>query len=710
MNLPTPYQDYIALSKYARWLDEAKRRESFDESVRRYFAHFEKQFPFLKKDKEWKDIEKEYLNLGAVGSMRALMTAGPALERDNVAGYNCAYVAADYQRVFDEAMYVLMCGTGVGFSCESKYVDRLPTITEDFHDSDTTIVVPDSKSGWSKSLRELISLLYQGQVPKWDVSKVRPAGSRLKTFGGRASGPEPLVDLFKFVTNTFRRFAGQKLPPIAVHDLMCKVAEIVVVGGVRRSALISLSDLNDPLMRTAKSPFTVSEYTLLGYTEPDKKGETKRKYSVIVNDEPYGERSLIVELGDWESEQLQKDHQLHWNHVHPERSLANNSIAYDEKPSTTVLIDEWNALIRSYSGERGIFNREAAISLLTERRKESDYKDYGCNPCSEIVLRSKQFCNLSEVVVRAEDTLTDLKRKARFAAILGTAQATQTKFRYLGPAWRRNTEDEALLGISLTGIMDHPVLSGEQKGDQGVPSAKQLLPKWLEELKDVAVKTNEKWAKKFGINPAAAVTCVKPSGTVSQLVDSASGIHPRHAPYYIRTVRADKKDPLAQLMVDKGFPHEDAIGKEDTTWIFSFPIKAPEGSIYRDDRSAIQQLELWKTYQMHWCEHKPSITVYVKDTEWTEVLAWVDQNFDILSGVSFLPFDGGTYVQAPYQDILGEFDDDGTLISTAEDIYNCCVSLMPVGVDWSELSEYEDTDNTTGSQEYACTGGACEIV
>jgi ribonucleoside-triphosphate reductase len=635
--LKSSYEEYIALSRYARWDEEKGRRESWDETTQRWADFWGGRFPKHKKVIE--ELRDGIRNTEVMPSMRSLMTAGTALDRDEVAGFNCSYVAVDNPRVFDETMYVLTCGTGLGFSVERQYITKLPEIAEEFNESDTTIIVRDSKIGWAKSYRELISLLYQGQIPKWDTSKVRPAGAKLKTFGGRASGPEPLEDLFQFTIEVFRNAAGRKLNSIEVHDIMCKIAEIVVVGGVRRSALISLSNLSDPRMRDAKS-------------------------------------------GQWWIDNGQ-------------RALANNSVCYTEKPDIGIFMEEWKALYDSKSGERGIFNREAANNLLPDRRQDSGYSDWGCNPCSEIVLRSKQFCNLSEVVIRPEDTLDTLKEKVRRATIIGTFQATLTSFRYLSSAWKKNTEEEALLGVSLTGIMDHPVMSGRVANMDGFPQDKGL-EEYLQELKEVAVETNKEWASKLGINPATSITAVKPSGTVSQLVDSASGIHPRYSPYYIRTVRADKKDPLAQMMVEQGFPVEDDITKPDSGYVFSFPIKAPEGSVMRDDMSAIEQLELWKVYQLNWCEHKPSITVYVREHEWLEVGAWVYKHFDIVSGVSFLPHSDHSYKQAPYQEIT-------------EEEYNKWVSSMPEA-DWTKLGEYEKEDATTGMKEYACTSGACEIL
>lgn len=649
--LPTLYQDFIFLRTYSRWREQDKRRETWEETVGRYMNYWMKDVnnPLLD-IQTFDELEKAILNLEVMPSMRSLAAAGPALDRDNVAGYNCAYVAVDSPRAFDEAMYILMCGTGVGFSVERQYIAELPVVAESFHESDTIIAVADSKIGWAKSLRELISMLYAGQVPKWDVSKVRPAGAKLKTFGGRASGPEPLVKLFKFTVETFKRAAGRKLNSIECHDLMCKIAEIVVVGGVRRSAMISLSNLTDERMRTAKS-------------------------------------------GQWWLEDGQ-------------RALANNSVCYTEKPDVGIFMREWESLYESKSGERGIFNREAALKTIPDRRKESGYKDYGCNPCSEIILRSKQFCNLTEVIVRHNDTFDDLKRKVRIATILGTIQATLTDFRYLSKDWEKNTKEEALLGVSFTGIMDNLVMSNSLREGFGRDNPDQSdwaqfggtgsLHQVLEKLRDYAIEVNREWAAKLGVNPAAAITCVKPSGTVSQLVDSASGIHPRFSEYYIRRVRADKKDPLSQLMIDQGVPVE-SDKMNPSTWVFSFPMKAPEGAITNKDVTAIGQLELWKLYQEHWCEHKPSITVFYKDSEFLEVGAWVYKNFDSVSGISFLPHTDHTYEQAPYEAITKEE-------------YERMTAAMPKEIDWSQLSKYEVEDTTTSSKEFACSGNSCEIV
>jgi len=637
------YQQFIHKSRYARWLEKENRRETWEETVKRYFDFFEKHLEGKKGIKEQrKELEQAVLDMEIMPSMRSLMTAGEALERDNVAGYNCAYLAVNKTRAFDECLFILMCGTGVGFSVERREVEKLPEVPDELFDTDTTIVVADSKIGWAKAYKELIQMLYAGQVAKWDMSKVRPAGERLKTFGGRSSGQEPLDNLFRFTVEIFKNARGRKLSSIECHDIMCKIAEIVVVGGVRRSALISLSNLTDERMRKAKS-------------------------------------------GQWWLDNTQ-------------RALSNNSVVYTEKPDVNIFLKEWMALIESKSGERGIFNRQAAkkqVEKLGDRRDASH--SFGTNPCSEIILRDKEFCNLTEVVVRPSDCPKDLKEKVRLATILGTWQATLTNFRYLSKEWKSNCDEEALLGVSLTGIMDNEFTSGSYDKKKEVQAVLDQLPALLTMLKEICIDTNKKVSKQLGIKPSAAITCVKPSGTVSQLVDAASGIHARHSKYYIRTVRGDKKDPLCQFLVEKGIPHESDVTKPEHTWVFSFPIKTANSAICRNDRSAIQQLEFWKLYQESWCEHKPSVTITVKEDEWIEVGAWVYKHFDMISGISFLPYSDHSYKQAPYQ----ECD---------EEEYNAMVAKMPTDIDWNELSKYEVEDNTRGSQEYACTGDKCEVV
>ena len=633
MSLPTDYQTFIATSRYARWLDAENRREYWPETVNRYVEFMDQHLRVHNNYKMPAELKAELLdsiiNLEVMPSMRALMTAGDALTRENVAGYNCSYTPVNHPRVFDEILYILMNGVGVGFSVERDEINQLPIVNEHFEDSTTIITVADSKAGWARALRELIAMLYAGQKPSIDYSLVRPAGSRLKTFGGRASGPAPLEDLFIFTTKLFEQAAGRKLTSLECHDLVCKIAEVVVVGGVRRSALISLSNLSDGRMRNAKS-------------------------------------------GQWWEDNVQ-------------RALANNSVAYSDKPGMDAFMEEWLSLYQSKSGERGIFNREAAIKQASKNgRRDTEYA-FGTNPCSEIILRPHQFCNLTEVVVRADDSLDALKRKVRLATILGTFQATLTDFKYLRKVWRQNTEEERLLGVSLTGIFDSKWLTN--KGTM------QIVPN-LKEMREVAIKTNKEFAKSLGIQQSTAITCVKPSGTVSQLVDSASGIHPRYAPYYIRRVRGDIKDPLTRFLEEAGVPCEADVTNPEIM-VFSFPQKAPTTS--KKALTAIDHLELWKAYQDAWCEHKPSITVSVEEHEWMEVGAWVYENFDSVSGISFLPKSDHSYRQAPYEEITKEQ-------------YDALVAESPTSIDWRMLSDYELEDNTDSSQTLACTADGCEVV
>ena len=635
-NLPTQYQQFIHLSRYSRWMPQENRRETWEETVSRYFTFFESYLQKMHKykltDKLQNQLKDYILDLKIMPSMRCLMTAGEALEKENIAGYNCSYVAVDKPQAFDEILYILMNGTGVGFSVDRQSVNNLPDVAEEFHPSDTKIIVADSKLGWAKAFKELLAMLYHGQVPKWDLSKVRPAGAPLKTFGGRASGPEPLDDLFKFSVKVMRSAAGRKLTSLECHDIICKIAEVVVVGGVRRSALISLSNLSDDRMRAAKT-------------------------------------------GRW------------WE-TEPQRALANNSAIYTETPDMGIFLKEWRSLYDSKSGERGIFNRAPAVRVASEDgRRKTDGMEFGTDPCSEIILRSREFCNLSEVVVRAEDTMETLKEKVKLATILGTFQSTLVNFKYIAKEWNKNCKEERLLGVSLTGIMECRFTNGKESG----------LEERLQELKQIAIDTNKKYAKDIGINQSVATTCVKPSGTVSQLVDSASGIHTRHNPFYIRTVRGDVKDPLTQLMIDVGFPYEEDYMNKHSI-VFSFPQKADKDSVFRTDMSAIEQLAIWKIYQVNWCEHKPSVTISVKEDEWMSVGAWVYDNFDYMSGVSFLPHSDHIYKQAPYQDCT-------------EKEYNEFVKKMPKDVDWGLLSKYELSDQTIASQELACSGPeGCDVT
>ena len=613
-----PYEQYIHKSRYARYLPEKQRRETWPETVARYIEFFRDKLDSTTAAR----LEAAILNLDVMPSMRALMTAGEALERDNVAGFNCSYLPIDNPRAFDELMFILLCGTGVGFSVERQYVNKMPEVAEEFFDTETVIQVADSKIGWAKSFRELISLLYSGQVPKWDVSKVRPAGEPLKTFGGRSSGPDPLVDLFKFTVEVFKKAAGRKLSSIECHDLCCKVADIVVVGGVRRSALISLSNLTDDRMRRAKS-------------------------------------------GEWWMES-------------PHQGLANNSVCYTEKPDFESFLAEWTSLFESKSGERGLFSRPAAKAIAARNgRRDPDY-DFGTNPCSEIILRPNQFCNLSEIVLRSNDTRESFLQKVEIATILGTLQATLTNFRYLRKCWADNTQDEALLGVSITGVMDNTKISGDAE--------------LLAEARELSVAVNETWAAKLGINQSTAITCVKPSGTVSQLVNSASGCHPRFSKYYVRRVRADKRDPMSTALIDAGVPYEEDKFNP-ATWVFSFPMKAPARSVTTSEMGAMEQLRVWSVLQEHWCEHKPSITVYYKDSEFLEIGQWVYNNFDTVSGISFLPYSDHSYVQAPYEEI-------------DEKAYKELLKTMPKTINW-DINEYEDM--TEGAQNLACVAGACEV-
>ncbi len=628
----TPYSTFIAKSRYSRYLNDKNRREHWNETVSRYFTfmfeHLEDKYNYKPTEALRTELTNAVQNLEVMPSMRAIMTAGKALDRDNTAGYNCSYLPIDDPKAFDEAMYILLCGTGVGFSVEHKYVNQLPEVPEQLFDSQTTIVVADSKEGWAKALRQLIALLYSGEVARYDLSRIRPAGARLKTFGGRASGPGPLDELFKFTTAKFRGAVGRKLTSIECHDILCKIGEVVVVGGVRRSAMISLSDLEDDRMRSCKS-------------------------------------------GNW------------WEQ-NAHRALANNSATYNSKPEIGQFLQEWTSLYNSHSGERGIFSREASKSQAAKNGRRNSSFDFGTNPCSEIILRPYQFCNLTEVVVRAEDTVETLAKKIRIATIMGTFQSTMTNFPYLRKVWQKNTEEERLLGVSLTGILDNKWM-----GEVSDSTAKAL-----EQLRKVAVDTNADLATQLGIPQSAAITCVKPSGTVSQLVDSASGIHARHSQYYIRRVRGDKKDPLSAFLTSAGVPAEDCVMRPDSTVVFSFPMKAPEGARLRDDLTAIEHLDVWMMYQRHWCEHKPSVTISVKEDEWMDVGAWVFRNFDEISGVSFLPWAGGTYRQAPYEECTKEQ-------------YEEMLSKMPKEIKWDDLVEVDD--NVEGAQTLACVAGHCEI-
>jgi ribonucleoside-triphosphate reductase len=634
-SITDPYKNFIHISRYARWIPEKKRRETWSETVNRYVTfmrdHMVLNHKYNSNDPIFNEIEQAILNHEIMPSMRALMTAGTALDRDHIAAYNCSFIAVDSPRAFDEAMYILMNGTGVGFSVEQKYIDQLPVVSESFYTTETTIVVEDSKLGWAKSFKELIALLYQGQIPNWDMSKVRPAGARLKTFGGRASGPDPLESLFNFAVETFRNAAGRRLKPIEAHDLMCKVGEVVVVGGVRRSALISLSNLDDFEMAKAKS-------------------------------------------GQW------------WE-TQPQRALANNSAVYNSKPNTAQFLREWRNLYESKSGERGIYNIDSVKKHVASFGRRDETKVAGTNPCGEIILRPNQFCNLTEVVIKETDTKESLRNKVRLATILGTWQATLTDFKYIRKSWKDNSEEERLLGVSLTGIFGNKLTSTPGKS----------LEELLISLREEAVKINKEESLRVGINQSASITCVKPSGTVSQLVGVSSGIHPWYSEYYIRSVRGDNKDPLTQFLKDSGIPSEPDVMKPEHTTVFYFPQKAPKGSIITKDLTAIDHLEMWKTYRTHWTEHNPSVTINVHEDEWVRVGSWVYDNFDSIGGVSFLPASEHTYKQAPYQEVTKEE-------------YESWVDKMPKGINWEMITLYESEDGTTGTQELSCVAGVCEIV
>jgi ribonucleoside-triphosphate reductase len=652
MPLPSSYQSFIHVSRYARYRDELGRRETWKETVDRYLNYFKKRSMVWAAEIPWDELRSAIINLEVMPSMRCLMTAGKALDVDQVAGYNCSYITIDQVKSFDEIMYILMCGTGVGFSVESRYTNKLPEVPDELHPTETTVIFKDSRIGWATGFREFMSLLYSGKIPGWDVSRLRPAGARLKTFGGRSSGPEPLVDLLRYTVGLFQKCKGRKFTTIECHDLVCKIADVVVSGGVRRSALISLSDLNDDHLRLAK-------------------------------------------FGEW------------WNSG-AHRALSNNSAVYEQKPSINIFMKEWISLVESQSGERGIFSRKASQNQAAKYGRRDIELEYGTNPCSEIILRPYQFCNLSEVIVRADDRLDDLNRKIRLATILGTLQSTLSDFRYLNKKWKTNTEEERLLGVSLTGIMDHPVLNGthfysSNSLDEGFHKTgfefdelgliQDSMREWLNSMRETAVETNREFCKLLGVEQSAAITCVKPSGTVSQLTDTASGIHPRYSAYYIRRVRMDKNDPLATYMIKLGFKAEEDFYKPNN-WVFSFPMKAPAGAITRNDRTALEQLELWKIYADNYCEHKPSITIYVGDDEWLDVGAWVYKNMASISGVSFLPRDNGSYRQAPYEEITKEK-------------YEELIEFVPKDIDWTGFKE--ETDTTENSHTLACTAGVCEL-
>lgn len=624
----TPFQSFIFISRYSRWLPSHNRRESWDECVDRWWNYFTDKVPTLA---ERPDVKEAILNLEVLPSMRSLMTAGIALDHDNTCLYNCSYLPIESVDSFAELFVILMNGTGTGYSVERQYTDKLPTVANKIvKNFDKVIVVEDSKEGWGNALKTLFNDLYSGKHPKWDLSKVRPSGARLKTFGGRASGPAPLDNLFKFLVKVFYNAQGRKLSALECHDTCCAIANAVIVGGVRRSAMISLSDLGDREIAMCKS-------------------------------------------GAW------------WEQA-GFRSYANNSAVYRGKPPMGQFLEEWTSLYNSHSGERGMINRRALQEQAVKWGREKNC-EYGTNPCAEIILKPFEFCNLSTVVVRTDDTAASLKKKVELATIIGTVQSTFVKFPYLRPEWKKNCEEERLLGVSMTGIFDNKLTSGLE--------GKPKLVRLLENLRDHATATNLKWAEKLGINPSKSITCVKPEGTTSCLVDSASGLHPRYADYYFRRIRLDKKDPLYNLMKDQGVPCEDDVINPTSTAVFTFAMKAPRGTVTTEDLRALDHLDLWKTYQEHYCHHKPSVTVNYKDSEFLEVGNWLWENFDMATGIAFLPGgDNHTYAQAPFEQI-----DSATYAAHPK-----------VKVNFNDLMKYESEDNTEVGKEFACSAGGCQIV
>lgn len=711
------------MTRYSRWMQDKNRRETWDETVRRYIDFFVGQRGEDAKASYTliKELEPAILNMQVMPSMRALMAAGPALMKENATGYNCAYIPCDDEEVFGETLHTLMCGTGMGFSCELSEVSQLPIIPTVIMRTDEVIVIGDHKEGWAEAFQALIDGLYDGAVPGFDFSEIRPEGAKLRTMGGRASGPEPLKKLFDTTTARFRKSAGYRLTPSAVHDIMCTIGEIVVVGGVRRSALISLSDLSDNMMANAKISFVVSSVELLSEDEHQKvyrihmaKGQPTEPHYELTFDKDPSHESGIVEKQSYLYKSLTHKAApgevasaitVHWYVIEPQRALANNSVAYNSKPNAETFLAEWTSMVKSKTGERGFFNRQASQKQAAKYGRRSPDVKYGTNPCSEIILRPRQFCNLTEVVIRKEDNYTTIKAKVRLATILGTFQSTMTDFGYLSKKWTENTKQEALLGVSMTGIMDNRFMAGLASEQElraflfdpeysGTPQ--EALIKFLDEMREYAVEVNREWAAILGVNPSAAITCVKPSGTVSQLCDTASGIHARHSEFYIRTVRLDKKDPVYQMMLSLGVPMEDDMMKPHATAIVSYAMKSPDGAITRNDMTALEQLELWLIYQRHWCEHKPSVTISVGEDEWLEVGAWVFKHFDELSGISFLPRSDHTYLQAPYQD------------KTGEELADWIIENPQPFVDWSVLPTFELDDQTVSSQTLACVAGGCE--
>ncbi|MDA0320449.1 MAG: recombinase [Proteobacteria bacterium] len=626
-NAAKTMEEYVYISKYSKFLHDQNRRETWAETVKRYKAnvldrHLSNEMAEI--------IARAILNLEVVPSMRMLATAGPALDRDNVCGYNCAYKAITQPRDFSDALFILSSGTGMGYSVEKKYISQLPKVPSSVKMDEVSFTVQDSREGWQEAVQFAMEEGFLGNIYEYDLSLLRPEGAILKTFGGRSSGPEPLRKTLNYINDLFKKAAGRQLTSLECHDLMCMIASCIVAGGVRRSAMISLGDIDDVEMRNAKN------WSLGAFPE--------------------------------------------------ERHSANNSYVTNGTPSKEEFEAEWSAMVAGKSGERGIFNRASAKAQAEKFGRK--VADFGCNPCSEILLVDDgQFCNLSEVIIRADDDFYDLKRKVELATIIGTVQSTFTHFPALPKNWTDNCEEERLLGVSMTGIMDNPLTNGVLAG----------LPGRLNELRNFAIDTNKKWAEKLGISAAASVTCVKPSGSVSALTGTASGIHSRWSDYYIRRTIQSNADPLTQLMIDEGIPHEPSATKPDLETVFSFPIASPLGAVTNGTRSAIEQMEMWLTYQRNWTTHKVSATISVKSDEWDDLAKFVYDHFDEIAGVSFLPYDDHAYVQAPYEQISAEKYEELNL-------------AFPISVNWSRLPEFEIEDTTKASQELACTGGACEIL
>lgn len=627
----TPYQDFIFYRTYSRWNDDLGRRETWQETVDRYMSFMRKNVGDKLTFEEYQEIREAILKHEVMPSMRLMWGAGGPTARCNVSAYNCSYLAIKELRDFAETLYLLCSGTGVGFSVEKAAVDQLPVVQPQKGVPSKYFVIDDSKEGWAEALHDCLHALFNGEDAIFDFSQIRPAGARLKTMGGRAAGPQPLMDLLEFTKEVVLARQGKKLRPIDVHDIMTKIGEIVVAGGVRRSAMISLSDLEDAEVQHAKD------------------GRF------------------------WE-------HSAH-------RALANNSAVYKQKPTREEFLSEWDALRKSGSGERGIFNRGSLTEQVPARRL-FEWNGVvpalaGTNPCGEIVLKDKQFCNLTEIVARAEDTEETLLKKARIATILGTYQSTLTDFKFLSSEWKRNCEDERLLGVSITGQWDSPAVRDEQV---------------LTRMKHVAQDTNSEYAKRFGINPSTAITCVKPSGTVGQLVNASPGLHARYSEYYLKRVRISVTDPLFKMLRDLGVPSHPEVGQGESTantFVLDFPIASPQGAVTADKLSAIAQLEHWLMMKRSWTEHNPSCTIYIKDGEWEQVRDWIYEHWDLVGGLSFLPYEDHVYELAPY-----------TPISKEE--YEKLASLFPK-IDFSVLTRYEKDDETTGAQELACVAGGCEL-